>query len=173
MKTHITGPHGNRVALAVTWLVAALLIAAAWGAVVELAQRDRQEALARAERDSGNLARIITEQATRAISDTDRILSFLAFDLGRLGSDRPEVKEILRNATKDSDLLVQMAYTDATGMMLGSSVDDSPAKVDLSDREHFLVHKNGTVTGLFISKPVFGRASGKWSIQLSRRISAR
>jgi len=173
MKTHITGPHGNRVALAVTWLVAALLIAAAWGAVVELTQRDRQEALARAERDSGNLAQIIAEQATRAISDTDRILDFLAFDLGRLGSDRPEAKDILRNATKDSDLLVQMAYADAAGMMLGTSVDDSPTKVDLSDREHFLVHKNGTVNGLFISKPVFGRASGKWSIQLSRRISAR
>ena len=173
MKTRITGPRGSRVAWAVTWLVAALLIAAAWGAVVELAQRDRQEALARAERDSGNLAQIIAEQATRAISDTDRILNFLAFDLGRLGSDRPEVKEILRNATKGSDLLVQMAYTDAAGMMLGSSVDDSPPKVDLSDREHFLVHKNGTIDGLFISKPVFGRASGKWSIQLSRRISAR
>ena len=156
-----------------TWLVAALLIAATWGAVAELARRDRQDALARAERDSGNLAQIIAEQTTRAVSDTDRILDFLAYDLGRLGSDRPELRDILKNATTGSDLLVQIAYTDAKGIMLASSVDDSPPRLDLSDREHFLVHKNGTATGLFISKPVFGRASGKWSIQLSRRISAR
>jgi signal transduction histidine kinase/CheY-like chemotaxis protein/HPt (histidine-containing phosphotransfer) domain-containing protein len=168
-------PRGKRVtgAVALIWLVVTLLIIAAWGVVAELAQRDHQEAMARAERDSGNLARIIAEQATRAFSDTDRILNFLAYDLGRLGSDRPELRDILKNATSDSDLLLQLSYTDANGIMLGSSVDDHPARVDLSDREHFLVHKNGTVKGLFISKPVFGRASGKWSIQLSRRISTR
>jgi signal transduction histidine kinase/DNA-binding response OmpR family regulator len=172
MNTRIAAPRGGHLAWVVTWLVAALLIAAAWGTVAELAQRDRQDALARAERDSGNLARIIAEQATRAISDTDRILNFLAYDIGRLGSDRPELHDILRNATTDSDVLLQLSFTDAKGIMLGSSVEEHPARVDISDREHFLVHKNGTVKGLFISKPVFGRASGKWSIQLSRRISA-
>ncbi|WP_224081602.1 PAS domain S-box protein [Cupriavidus laharis] len=42
--------------------------------------------------------------------------------------------------------------------------------VDLSDRPHFRVHIDAPVSGLYISEPLVGRASGKPSIQLSRRI---
>ena len=80
--------------------------------------------------------------------------------------------DVLKNATSGSNLLLQLSYTDASGDMIETSVDGPATKVNLADREHFLVHQQGKVSGLFISRPVFGRASGKWSIQLSRRISA-
>ena len=167
-------PNMRRVGwlLPVVWIGAILLAASIWGAVIELSARDRQEALARAQRDSGNLAHIIAEQTARAVSDTDRILNFLAYDLGRLGAEHPKLVDVLKNATSGSNLLLQLSYTDASGDMIETSVDGPATKVNLADREHFLVHQQGKVSGLFISRPVFGRASGKWSIQLSRRISA-
>jgi signal transduction histidine kinase len=167
-------PRGRRAKflLAFVWIGALLLTVSVWLVVIELSNRDRQEALARAQRDSGNLTQIIAEQAARAIADTDRILNFLAFDLGRLGPDHPKLVDVLKNATSGSNLLLQLAYTDASGALIETSVDEPVAGVKIADREHFLVHKQGKVTGLFISRPVFGRASGRWSLQLSRRISA-
>jgi signal transduction histidine kinase/DNA-binding NarL/FixJ family response regulator len=161
-----------RCLLAIVWVGAALLAAAVWLVVIGQSRRDQQEVLARAQRDTGNLTHIIAEQATRAIADTDRILGFLAFDLGRLGPDHPKLADVLKNATAGSNLLLQLSYTNAAGDLIETSVDGPVAGVNLADREHFLVHQQGKISGLFISRPVFGRASEKWSLQLSRRITA-
>jgi diguanylate cyclase (GGDEF)-like protein len=70
------------------------------------------------------------------------------------------------------DEAVQIAITDKHGMMITSSAMLYPKEpVDLSDREHFLVHARSKLDKLFISKPVLGRASGKWSVQYTRRLS--
>jgi hypothetical protein len=59
---------------------------------------------------------------------------------------------------------------DENGIYIKSNLPNHK-RVDLSDREHFRVHRETDSGQLFVSKPVLGRASGKWSIQMTRRIN--
>ncbi|QYY33182.1 EAL domain-containing protein [Cupriavidus pinatubonensis] len=71
------------------------------------------------------------------------------------------------------DLTFQVAVIDKHGLLVYSSIAPpaSGEKVDLSGREHFRVHQDaGGRDMLFISDPVKGKVSGKWSIQFTRPI---
>ncbi len=67
--------------------------------------------------------------------------------------------------------LTQIAVTDADGVVRYSSLDPQPRSgqppVSIADREHFRVHAERAQAQLFISRPVLGRVSGKWTIQFS------
>ena len=68
-----------------------------------------------------------------------------------------------------ADTALQVTIVGANGHVLASTL---PFKgiVDLSDREHFAVHRTDPAKGLFISRPVIGRVSKQWSIQATRRL---
>jgi hypothetical protein len=71
-----------------------------------------------------------------------------------------------------SEIIVQVAIIDASGIMRASNAGPQPAPpMDRSDREHYRVHVNRGKDQLFISKPMIGRASGRWSVQFSRRFT--
>ena len=54
--------------------------------------------------------------------------------------------------------------------MLMNNNGPTKDRVDLSDREHIRVHVNTDRDRLFISRPVLGRVSGKWSLQFTRKL---
>ena len=57
-------------------------------------------------------------------------------------------------------------------MLAASSLSKTPKPVDLSDREHFRVHRDNPDLGLFIGKPVLGRVSRQVTIQVTKRLQA-
>lgn len=65
--------------------------------------------------------------------------------------------------------VLQVAVIGADGYLEYSNLGMQD-KVYLGDREHFSVHLDKPNQGLFISKPLMGKVSKKWSIQFSRRI---
>jgi diguanylate cyclase (GGDEF)-like protein len=63
--------------------------------------------------------------------------------------------------------IVQASATDAAGIAVWGTGTNA-AGLSLADREHVRVHLDGTASGFFISQPLLGRTTGRWSIQVSR-----
>jgi len=69
------------------------------------------------------------------------------------------------------DLIFQVAVIDKDGFLAFSNLAKPSDRTDLNNREHFRVHKDSPgADRLFISRPVKGKVSGKWSIQFTRPI---
>jgi len=119
-----------------------------------------------------NFALVFEENVLRSIGEIDKSLLYLRRMIeGRMGTDA--FHEIVSTTDILSEVIVQVAVIDAKGIMRASNAGPQPAKpIDLSDREHFRFHVGRTTDELFISKPVIGRASGKWSVQVTRRFAA-
>jgi signal transduction histidine kinase len=153
-----------------TWLGLGL-IAGLWTALALHLAAERDQSQRAWTRTTRNLARTVEEHTQRAIRETDKVLLLLRTAL----ESNPEEFDLRRFTASPyfrNDLTLQVAILGPDGLMLSTNVETSAARVDLSDREHFRVHRASVDDTLFISKPVLGRASGKWSIQVTRRIRA-
>ncbi|SMH36290.1 PAS domain S-box protein [Azospirillum agricola] len=154
------------------WTATLGLTAALWGAALLLSRTDEADAMARAERDTGNLTRVVAEQTTRAVAEADQVMLFLIDDFSRHGGVLdPHTGEMMNRAAERSAILLQLSIIDERGELVRSSVEDLPPRLYVGDREHFRVHAENADVGLFIGKPVFGRASKRWAIQLTRRLA--
>ncbi|MEH3085100.1 MAG: EAL domain-containing protein [Xylophilus ampelinus] len=122
--------------------------------------------------ETRSLLRIYAEEVRSSIRAIDLTLLNLRDHLDDGGLQRFTRQVQHRLEYLDKSVAFQVAVIDAHGRLAFSSSSDAAAGVDLSDREHFQVHRQaGTRDALFISRPVLGRVSGRWSIQFTRRLS--
>ena len=152
------------------WTILGGLILAGllWIGIVLLIEDATRSIRDDAERDVHNISTAVAAQTDRAIDSVDQMLRSMAYLVERDGP-RFKVADMVARGLLVNELVLQVSYTDEAGTMIQSSIGDAPA-VNIADREHFRVFLDRKVSGLFISRPVFGRASGKWSIQMARRI---
>ncbi|MES2879000.1 MAG: EAL domain-containing protein [Pseudomonadota bacterium] len=151
------------------WLLVTLLLGAGWQLTSHLIDESRVQTLASTESDLINLGRVSQEHAERTFISADQTIRLVRGQYLEHG-DQLDLKSMAEQGLVDDRILVQVGLINAHGILQLSSVPFS-GRIDLSDREHFKAHLKGGSDALFISRPVLGRASGKWSIQLSRRIT--
>jgi len=159
----------HRQVLILLWASALLLVLMAWGHVYMLASESRAREISVAERDLSNLTRLSQEHAVRTMRSADQVIRFVQSRYQELGS-KLDLAALTRQGVIDVEIFNQVGIIDANGIYAFSNRPIT-SRLDLSDREHFKVHVNHDSGQLFVSKPVVGRATGKWSIQLSRRIN--
>ncbi|HEY7246279.1 MAG TPA: EAL domain-containing protein [Xanthobacteraceae bacterium] len=136
-----------------------------------MASQDAGRTETAAYEETASLARVFEETIIRLIQAHDQTLLFARASYLK-DPEQFDLSQWARDQQFASDVSLQIVIIDKQGMLAGSSLGMPAAPMDLSDREHFRVHVDSDRDELFISKPVLGRVSRKWSIQLSRRISA-
>ncbi len=127
-----------------------------------------------AHQDLKNLNRVFDEHIVRTVRELDKAL-IIARKRYLAALESMEHEEAISQRLPDpallSDLSFQMAAIDHAGVLRATTIGEHPPEpIDLKDREHFVVHKFTREDRTHISKPVLGRRSGRWSVQLTRRI---
>jgi diguanylate cyclase (GGDEF)-like protein len=127
--------------------------------------------LVTAERANKNFAMVFEENVLRSIGEIDKALLYLRRSV-ETRKDTTDYSTIVNTTDVLSEIIVQVAIADADGIARASNVGPQPTPpIDLSDRDHFRFHLTSVNDVLYISKPVIGRASGQWSVQVTRRFS--
>ena len=114
-------------------------------------------------------ARLFAENSRSTIKRVNELLQDLRL---RWNGDWKSFANLIRLRQEDiKDITFQVAVIDRNGLLAFSNLALPTERVDLGQREHFRVHAdNPARDALFISKPVRGKVSGKWSIQFTRPI---
>jgi signal transduction histidine kinase len=150
--------------------LAVLVLALLWGGRAVYLQYDRSQALSNANRNGENLARAFAEHITSILRSIDQTLRSVVQDY-EVAPATFDGMAAINKYTALSNATFQAVIIGADGYMVSSSLAASSERLYLGDREHFRVHAESDTSRLFISKPLIGRVSGRWSIQLSRRIN--
>ena len=144
--------------LAIIWLVAAYEL-----------DRRRSSDLREVAHATEFQAQAFAENTLATIKRLNEIL----LDLRSRWESDPEqfARLVQRRQQYMSDVAFQIAVIDEQGWMAYSNLAAPKDRVYLGEREHFRAHLGGG-DRLFISKPLKGKVSGKWSIQFTRPILA-
>ena len=146
----------------------ALLLAGLWAVTLLQLDHARDRAIADAQRDARSMARVFDEHAIRTIEGADQAVTYLRGRYNALG-DKLDIVTDLQQGLNPGPLYNLFSIVNERGDTVLTSKTFKP--INLADREHFQVHVRGDSGELYISKPVLGRVSKKWSIQLTRRIN--
>lgn len=161
-----TGLKGRAGLLALSLLL--LTLVPMWAAVIGEIRHERVLTEAVARKDAMNLATAFEAHVRSVIRLMDMILLDMRADLL---DQRPLEQTLGKEQQAYGSVVTQMAVIDAQGRLVFSNLAKVEAPVDLSDREHFRVHRDHPQQDrLYISKPVLGRVSKQWTIQFTRPI---
>lgn len=139
--------------------------------LVQLTDQQKKTDYEDAVRHGTNLSLLLERHVTATIKKADSTLLFLR----ALYQDDPanfNLERWVRDASLRRDITFQIGIVGADGFLKSTSFGSLKQPLYVGDLEPFRVHVDSNSDEVFIGKPVRLRTSGRWSIQLTRRINA-
>ena len=151
--------------------VATTVVAAGvyWWRLAASHEQIRSETLADAALRASQISDALTQQIDALMHGVDFAVRQLR---DQYAAGHPAAFEATVRSALDAfpeGALLQIGVIDTDGYLVYSNLGVK-GRLYLGDREHYKAHVGTEVDRLFISKPVFGRASKSWSVQFTRPI---
>lgn len=169
LGTLLAETHKQRRISAVIISFGIVLLVGIWFGLYIKIESEKQIEIANAMKETSNLARSVEEHTLRTIMSIDQTALFLKYQYEQHPTAF-DIPQYIKEGRLLQENIVLLSICNEAGEVVASS--QVPMVVsNIKDREHFRVHQQRDTKQLFISKPVLGRSSGKWSIQMTRRIN--
>ncbi len=150
-------------------LLGLAIVAIVWIGLVHFLKVERSTAVEGAVQRGSSLAHLFEQNTIRLLKSVDQTL--LLFRLAYEENPKSfDLRHWVERASFIGELTIQAAIIGPDGYLRATTTAYSGGPMDLRDREHFRAHVDAKSDALYISKPVVGRASGKKSLQLTRRL---
>jgi len=163
---------GKSVARLLTWgavVFNLLIVALAAGTLLA----SRSQYIERAEVSTHNLAQVLEQNILGMVNQIDLVLLNVKDQLeGRslLQGDQG-IQALLQTQLSRCTILDGLRMADASGLITYGSNVVSGQALGVQDRDYFQHLKAHPEAGLFITRPIVGRVSGKWVVLFARRLN--
>ncbi|HTJ93883.1 MAG TPA: diguanylate cyclase, partial [Pararobbsia sp.] len=151
-------------------LLGILLLGLLWIVILSRLQVEKEASYRESSASAAILSAALEQHTIKAIHQVDQITRFVKYEFEK-SPDHFDLRSTVDKGVVQSDTLIQISLIDKDGKLIATTADADPRPVDLSDREHFLIHKRENDDQLFISTPVLGRISKHWTLQITRRLN--
>ena len=140
-----------------------------WIGYFAISSSEKADALQQARSHGDSVAKLFEENTERIFERVDQSLLIVR----ALNAEDPSgfsLKSWADRARIASGDVVQFSLIGLDGYLLQTTTGYSGPPLYLGDREHFVNAVRQADDNLYVAKPVLGRASGKWTIQIARKL---
>lgn len=145
------------------------IVCGLWLLVLGTLAAERRQALAAAGTQLQGLAQAYEAHTQQLLQRVDLITRLSVREARVDGVDH--AMDALRLGLENQPGLLAGYVVDPQGRVLAAT--QGRRGLDLSDRAHFRVHRDGPGDRMYVGRPVQGRVTGRWIVPLSRRIDRR
>lgn len=149
--------------------IALFFLPLVWIGYFAITASERMDAVEQARSHGDSVAELFEENTERIFERVDQSLLVVRalYAQDPLTFSLKSWSDTARIATGD---VVQFALIGSDGYMIDTTAGYSGPPLYLGDREHFINVMAQADDRLYVAKPVLGRASNKWTIQLARKL---